>query len=187
MNKNVTKRRSRELVTSDDDQCVSCRLSFEISLLMNESTETQLRHRRKEACASYAADPRMRRFLPIWEAMPPEAMSGDETDHDNGRLRYAITQLDWRNPDALEWFRTFDHLHLSTRFGTDDRPTPGQFPHPRVNSQRMEHRARPVKGLPRNFYDAEWLQTLDQFEYNALDIRPEVDLTFSADILRCAC
>jgi hypothetical protein len=144
----------------------------------------QLRHRRKQVCAVYGADPSIQRFLPIWNVMPLEGMSGDETDYGSSRPRYAITRLPWRNQSVQPWLRTFDRLHLSTRFGTDDRATPGQFPHPRVNSRRIEPYAKPVPGLPLNFYDPDWLEPLDKFERKELDIGPNVDLGFSSQILR---
>jgi hypothetical protein len=116
--------------------------------------------------------------------MPLEAMSGDETDHEADEPRYAITQLPWRNPVVRPWFRTFDHLHLSTRFGTDDRALPGQFPHPRIESRRVEGHARAVRGLPVNFYNRDWLESLDTFERTTLNVQPGIDLSFSPQIQR---
>lgn len=116
--------------------------------------------------------------------MPLEAMSGDETDHENGEARYAITQLPWRNPAIRSWFRTFDHLHLSTWFGTDDRALPGRFPHHRVESRRIETCSNAVCGLPINMYNPDWLETLDPFEVRHLSIQPELNLSFSPEIQR---
>lgn len=128
----------------------------------------------------------MQRFLPLWKTLPLEAMSGDESSDDTKPPVYAITTLPWRNPspEITSWLRTFDHLHLSTRFGTDDRPMPGQFPHRRVASRRIEAHNPAPQGLPLNFYDPVWLQTLDGFGRESLDIQPPIDLTFSADIMR---
>lgn len=129
----------------------------------------------------------MELFLPILESMSLEAMSGDESTHEMDPPLYAITVLPWRNAseDVVSWFRTFDRLHLSTRFGTDDRPRPGNFPHRRLpSSNRLEAHAPPVPGLPENFYDPVWLQTLDGFETKQLNIRPPIDLTFPPGIMQ---
>ncbi|KAF8870421.1 hypothetical protein BD779DRAFT_1455421, partial [Infundibulicybe gibba] len=150
-----------------------------------ENRRRSLRHRRKEACDTYKKDPSMQRFLPIWERLPFEAMSGDETDHEGFAVRYVITNLPWRS-DAAEvtaWFRTFDHLHMSTRFTSNDRATPGKFPHPRLVSRRLETHDTPVPGLPINFYNAHWIQSLDSFERDKLDVQPPLDLTFTQNIL----
>lgn len=126
----------------------------------------------------------MKRFLPLWKTLPLEAMSGDESSDDVMPRAYAITVLPWRNPspEITKWLRSFDHLHLSTRFGTDDRPLPGNFPHRRVSSKRIEAHSPAPPGLPRNFYDPLWLQDLDKFQIETLDIQPPIDLTFSPDI-----
>lgn len=126
----------------------------------------------------------MQRFLPLWESLPLEAMSGDESSNDAKPPVYAITNLPWRNPspEITNWLRTFDQLHLSTRFGTDDRPTSGQFPHRRIPSKRIEAHNTAPQGLPRNFYDPVWLGTLDSFETEALNIQPPINLAFSQDM-----
>lgn len=128
----------------------------------------------------------MQRFLPIWSKMPLEAMSGDETDGPPGAWRYVVTNLRWRSDDAevKTWFRTFDHLHMSTCFTTNDRPTPGAFPHPRVQSRRIETNDTPVAGLPVNFYNRNWLKSLERFELDKLDVQPAVDLGFTQAILK---
>lgn len=126
----------------------------------------------------------MQRFSTVLDAMPYEAMSGDESAHEGGRVRYAITSLRWRNPseEVVRWFRMLDALHLSTRFNINDRPRPGKFPHLRVNSRRVERSDAPVPGLPRNFYDPTWLASLDPFEEQNLDIQNPIDLTFSPEM-----
>lgn len=118
----------------------------------------------------------MRRFVPILNAMPLEAMSGDESAHENGD---AITNLKWRNPNVTEWFRTLDALHISTRFALNDRPLPGQFPHRRISSNRREVIDKPPEGLPLNFYDPVWLNTLDEEDRQQLQATPPIDLTVS--------
>ncbi|KAF8235914.1 hypothetical protein L208DRAFT_1253935, partial [Tricholoma matsutake] len=122
---------------------------------------------------------RMRRFQPILDAMPLEAMSGDKSAHENSETQFAITNLKWRNPKVTGWFRSLDALHISTCFRRNDRPSPGQFPHHRIPSRRVEARNNPPEGLPLNFYDPVWLSTLDEEEHQQLHETPPIDLTMS--------
>ncbi|KDQ22724.1 hypothetical protein PLEOSDRAFT_36655 [Pleurotus ostreatus PC15] len=153
-------------------------------------TDKAAEHRRSEACKVFAKrDERLRGFLPLWDSLPLEAMSGDESDHrpKNSKHyseRYIITTLPWRSnaPEVKNWFRGFDALHMSTRFLTDDRPGPGRFPHIRIDSTRLESKAPPVPGLPTNFYNPSFLAGLDPLERDQLNIQPSVDLRFSRRI-----
>ncbi|KAF8220760.1 hypothetical protein L208DRAFT_1331899, partial [Tricholoma matsutake] len=124
----------------------------------------QLRHRQQVVMDNYVHNESMRRFQPILDAMPLEAMSGDKSAHENGETQFVITNLKWRNPRVTGWFRSLDALHISTRFRRNDRPSPGQFPHRRIPSRRVEARNNPPEGLPLNFYDPVWLSTLDEEE-----------------------
>jgi hypothetical protein len=128
----------------------------------------------------------MQRFTPLLNAMPYEAMSGDEecTKAKDDTIRFEITNLRWRNPapEIRAWFKTLDALHMSTRFAANDRPLAGRFPHRRIPSKRMEPVDIPVPKLPRNFYDPNWLETLDEIERDILQIQPAIDLAFSPQI-----
>jgi hypothetical protein len=57
-------------------------------------------------------------FVPIWQKLSFLNMSGDESYnyHAHGQECYAYTNLSWSNPDkaVMDWFKTSDHLHLST-------------------------------------------------------------------------
>src|SRR5271154_5148 len=91
---------------------------------------SQLYKRRKDALKTYSVVPRLKEFFDtVWTKLHPDAMSGDESDVQNGECRYIVPVLEWRNPSVLEWLRIHDHLYLSTRFTADNRPTPGRFPH----------------------------------------------------------
>ncbi|KAG5219357.1 hypothetical protein IMY05_C4942000100 [Salix suchowensis] len=117
--------------------------------------------------------------------MPLEAVSGDETDHAGELEGFAIKSIPWRSssPAVIKWFRTFDILHMSTRFTLNDRAGPGRFPRVRFDSHdRAEEHAKPVPGLPRNFYNPDFLFSLDKYDREALDIQPDFDLSFSARV-----
>jgi hypothetical protein len=126
----------------------------------------------------------LKKFRPLLRSMPLEAMSGDETDHVQGQVRYAVTRLPWRSTNIRNWLKTLDLVHLSSRFSTTGRAKRGAFPHRRTLSNRMEQDAAPVPGLPRNFYNPIWLGTLDKHELRALDVQDEVDLTLSPAVLK---
>lgn len=115
-----------------------------------------------------------------------EAMSGDETDHHNGKNRYIITSLPWRARWISQWMRIFDRLHLATRFQRSGRATPGAFPHIRVQYEERVDRSciDPARRLPRNFYDPEWLRLQDPHYVRWLDIQPEIDLELPVELLR---
>lgn len=150
------------------------------------SHHNKTRMRRSEACIAYSkTDATMEAFIPVWEKLSFQGMSGDESDHADGEERYAYTNLPWRNPatEVKQWFKNFDYLHLSTRFTADDRATSGKFPHIRINSTRIERHATPVPGLPRNFYDPVWLERMDDFQVRELDVQPSIDLSFSQKML----
>jgi hypothetical protein len=111
-------------------------------------------------------------------------MSGDETDHCHGQTRYAILKARWRSPDVKTFMKTLDSIHFSSRFNSAGRAKRGAFPHRRVPSSRIEHDAAPVPNLPCNFYDPILLKSLSKHERDALQIKPEVDLTMTEGVIR---
>ncbi|KAI6046570.1 hypothetical protein EDC04DRAFT_2557805, partial [Pisolithus marmoratus] len=139
-----------------------------------------LRHRRANACLAHMD---LARFSSLLATLPPDAMSGDETDHQPGQKRYAITKLTWRSQAATEWLRVFDLVHLSTWFSCNGRAKHGAFPHTRIPSRRVEMPSQPIPRLPSNFYDAAWLLTLDDDAKTQLRMLPEVDLTHTTAVL----
>lgn len=141
----------------------------------------QLLNRRRNAFRTFSQmEPAMKCQEALWLNMPPEAMSDDEDIHESGKPRYAIRKLRWRAAAIRPYLQVFDHLHLCTRFTSDNRATPGSFPHLRLVSDREEppaaQRLGAIAGLPRNFYDPHWLEDLQPYQRVALDVKPEVDI-----------
>ncbi|KAH7909342.1 hypothetical protein BJ138DRAFT_1011025, partial [Hygrophoropsis aurantiaca] len=131
--------------------------------------------------------PDMKRFIPLLQRMSTDAHSGDESDHHSGnkdgrRPRYAIVGIPWRAPVVTRWIRDIDRVHLSTHFKSNGRATPGAFPRYRIASTRVEHNGEVVKGLPGNFYDPAWLETLDDLEMEELNRQPDVDFSHTTAI-----
>jgi len=139
--------------------------------------------RRQKACEAYSFDPNMRACLDILNSVPHGVCSGDESAHEAGENQYAITKMEWRSPMLRNLFKILDRLYLSTRFNTDNRATRGAFPHIRIPSERLDHRAPPV-GLPKNFYNANYLQDLEPFQVARLNMRPPVLIAFSPSMIR---
>ena len=114
------------------------------------------------------------------------AHSGDELNSQTSC--YAAKSPAWRSrdPEVIRFFSLPDSLHLSTRYTADGRPGPGRFPRRRVwTGQVDQNDARPVSGLPKNFYDRHWLQTFwnhDLHAYKKLNVQPPVDIRFSRNI-----
>jgi hypothetical protein len=145
----------------------------------------------------------MQRFIPALEHLSRGGMSEDESDHaydsddegdqvegENGghhvpqsapqRRRYKIKSIHWRSPDVTKWLRTMDLVHIGTRFYDDGTPMPGNQARERYPGTKTQI-GRPITGLPRNFYDAEWLKTLDLDEIAGLGVQPEIDINFTVN------
>lgn len=121
----------------------------------------------------------------IWKNIPWQACSGDEMDTRSKPYCYVITNLGWRAREVRPWMQVLDDLHLLTRFHPGQRRTAGNLPHDRLVSGQRDERgfSAPVKGLPRNFYDAEWLEDLDEHQKRDLQLKPAVDMTFPKRII----
>ena len=153
-----------------------------------------MRHRRSSAAKYFAHVKGMKYSKELWNIIPWQACSGDETDTHESPHRYIITTLEWRSEALRQWMQVFDDLHLATRFnyyeghyeqGQEKTPTCGNYPHRRVEpaepvSERTSFRV--VKGLPRNFYDSAWLRRQDKGFRKSLSIKPEVDLAIPKEI-----
>ena len=91
--------------------------------------------------------------------------------------------LYWRSAELTELLMKLDALHMSTHFKSNGKPKPGRFPEIRKrmtgNSKYVDHDATPVRGLPRNCYDQEWLDGLSDELLTWLAPKPEVDLSLS--------
>ncbi|KAI6017054.1 hypothetical protein EDC04DRAFT_2608164 [Pisolithus marmoratus] len=70
--------------------------------------------------------------------LPPDTMSGDETDHQPGQKWYGITKLTWWSQAATEWLRVFDLIHLSTWLSCNGRAKCSAFPHTCIPSHQVE-------------------------------------------------
>lgn len=120
--------------------------------------------------------------------MPKEACSEDEGFAMGDRLHYRKIRPVWRStaPDVVAWFKTLDHLHMSTRFKSDGKRKPGRIPRHRQEASGLQVSNPKVypKGLPENFYDPTWLATLDTYERDKLRVQDPMELIFDDHVQR---
>lgn len=151
---------------------------------------SQLRERRADVCRIFYEklpnSKSLKLFHSIWKRMPKEACSEDEAFVRDGKMYYRKIRLPWRStaPDVVEWFKTFDHLHMSTRFQANGKRQRGRLPRHRFPASTSG--PPPVsgypKGLPSNFYDQTWLETLDDFEKRQLKVKKAINLSFDDNV-----
>lgn len=117
--------------------------------------------------------------------MGTDGTSEDESEHyssdDDRRRTYWIIPLEWRSKELIELLRVLDDLHLISRLKDAGKQMQGNLPRYRKlrPSARGDPKARAVVGLPRNFYDAEWLNNLSDWERRKLRIRDDVHINLS--------
>ena len=99
--------------------------------------------------------------------------SDDDTDREQpGRTVYRIKHLKWRSRRLTKLLRDLDVLSIASRFSENGKPLAGEFPRERIaNEKREDLRAKPVTGLPRAFYDENWLRMLTAQEREMLHIK----------------
>ncbi|KAG2747182.1 hypothetical protein P692DRAFT_20697506, partial [Suillus brevipes Sb2] len=152
------------------------------------------RNRRKERCAQIyyrrlavaEAHPSLRGAITVIKQLGINGMSSDESDHSasNGLATYRIHIKRWRSQKVTDFLRTCDALHLMVRYQLEWDATPGAWPHLRLPSLRFSLRAA-VQKLPINFYDQDWLETLNGFQKDVLQPRSEeCDLEIPDSIAR---
>lgn len=115
-------------------------------------------------------------------------LSEDESDHENGtnlgRSRYAIVKEPWRSDELIIWLRTIDLLACGEKWAERNVAQQGNSRRLRAHSSRSKHSVA-VAGLPKNCYNPDWLNTLDQVEREHLQVKPPFNMKFSDEEQRC--
>ena len=115
-------------------------------------------------------------------------MSEDEPDwrSASGKIAnsYIVVRPAWRSEEITSWLQVIDNVYLARRFTADGRVTPGNWIRNRVRSGRVDRTAVPIKGLPVNFYDKEWLMSLPPKKRRALRVGEASDLTHTKEMIR---
>ncbi|KAJ2912346.1 hypothetical protein MD484_g8069, partial [Candolleomyces efflorescens] len=142
---------------------------------MRKAAKEQLRRsrcqRRIDTLKSCDRDPAMRRLYQFAKShLTWKCCSGESTDTQGEN---AITVLPWRARRIRSFMRTLDLLNLALRFPINQPRGVGRLPKGRYDPEAMnpprnsvEETVHPecVPGLPANFYDSDWLQSLPRFE-----------------------
>ena len=117
-------------------------------------------------------------------------MSEDEPDwrSTSGKIPndYFVIRPAWRSGAVTDWLRVMDHVSLARRFTPDGRVTRGKWMRNRKPSNKMDPTATPIKGLPINFYDKEWLKSLPPKKKRSLKMKEAIDLTHTKEIMQWA-
>lgn len=154
--------------------------------LMLDPIAPQLTNHRRAMCESHKDMARFKEYIDILDN--GGGMSEDEPDwrSTSGKLPsdYCIVRPIWRSKAVTDWLRVIDHIYLASRFSTDGRVTRGKWMRNRKPSNKIDSAATPVKGLPINFYDEDWLESLGRKERNSLKMKEPVDLTHTKDVMR---
>ena len=147
----------------------------------------QLIQSRKQACDT---EPDLSHFRCYVDKLAEgDGMSGDETDHRGtqpikGQRKYFVVRPEWRSRDVTRWLRIIDEVYVYHRFSEDGRASRGNWVRQRIDSGRFDGARRPVSGLPKNFYDAAWLETLSNKARAELQMQPEISLRHSPTVKR---
>lgn len=131
----------------------------------------------------------LRKFNRVWKHATKDVCSEDEAYIVNDRIQYRKIRPAWRStaPDVDAWFRTFDYLHLSTRFQRSGRRKQGRIPghrHPAILGMRVSNPKVYPRGLPENFYDEAWFADLTHSQRKDLGKKDAIELNFHDDIYR---
>lgn len=171
--------RTSRLKTVSAEVCVSPTLN---------SLHFQLCRQRTIAC-QWEED--LANFAPCVQKLCDEGgMSGDESDNNHqpgsyrGQVNYFRVRPVWRAPCVSTWLDVIDKVYVASRFQTNYRATPGNWIRRRHPSNRVNEKAKPVTGLPKNFYDADWLKTLTQKQRSKLKMKRSLELDHTPHVMR---
>ena len=131
----------------------------------------------------------MRRFEKYIEILGQNGgMSEDEPDwrSASGKIptNYFVVRPAWRSEEVTSWLQVIDGVHLARRFMTDGRVTVGNWVRNRVRCGKTNQMAVPIRGLPVNFYDREWLSSLSPRKKLTLRVGEAVDISHTEEMKR---
>ena len=146
----------------------------------------QLTEHRRAVCESNKDMTKFKKYIEILHH--GGGMSEDEPDwrSTSGKVpsHYFVIRPVWRSGAVTDWLRVMDHVYLARRFNPDGRVTRGRWTRNRKPSNKVDLAATPIKGLPINFYDEEWLKSLNPKERRSLKMQDPLDLTHTEEVMR---
>jgi hypothetical protein len=112
----------------------------------------------------------------------PDIVSGDESE-DQGETVYIIYQYPWRDEKVGFFLRSVEVLAEAEKRNEFNQRSRGHVPRTRIPTTTDVCRSgRPVRGLPKNWYNQMWLKTLSDLEARHLRMKPEVPLVHTAEV-----
>jgi len=142
---------------------------------------------RKFAC-EYDED--LAEFAPLIDLLAEKGgMSGDESDNKRdgtytGQTKYFRIRPAWRAPAVSTWLDVIDKVYVASRFQDDCRATAGNWIRKRHNTSRVDEKANPVPGLPKNFYDQRWIDHQSPRRIEKLKIKEAISMKHTDHITR---
>lgn len=104
-------------------------------------------------------------------------MSSDERDGENDHCFYS-SRPHWRNEHVTRWLHDLDYVHSQEYRGEFHRVSY------RRPSAKVDMGRQAIRGLPFNFYDWDYLESLDRSQYEDLDVQPSISLEFRPSVQR---
>ncbi len=110
-------------------------------------------------------------------------MSADESEYEGDRKKhpaeFIVVHPKWQGKDLRRFNKEIDRLYRLV-WGSGFLHTRGNPPRTRLDIERISLKdTDPPKGLPENFYDSEWLESLLPVEKEALHILEGVQWDFT--------
>ncbi|KIK10513.1 hypothetical protein PISMIDRAFT_124310, partial [Pisolithus microcarpus 441] len=122
-----------------------------------------------------ANDAPLRRHLPFVKGLGSQGMSSDESEDENTRtISYPRVYPAWRSGQlaALLW-KVDDVAATNVSVQIGKRKKSGTQLRVRPHSDKVNAEAAAPPGLPRNCYDAAWLEKLSQRQRRELRVQDE--------------
>ena len=132
----------------------------------------------------------MAEFSPLVELLAEKGgMSGDESDNNRdrsytGQTKYFRIRPVWRAPVVSTWLDVIDRVYVASRFQDDRRATAGNWIRKRHSTTRVDEKAKPIAGLPKNFYDQSWLDRQSSRKVEKLKMKSAVSIKHTDHIMR---
>ncbi|KAF7971542.1 hypothetical protein HWV62_20856 [Athelia sp. TMB] len=124
-----------------------------------QGRKTTMYHRRLEQAIdlkeSYGVD-----LVTTVQLLGLSGMSSDESDHESGKGEptYIIARKAWRSAAVTERLHVLDALHLRQRYRNESRATAGAWPRFRIPQVSKTSGRSAVLGLPRPYYNEQFLE-----------------------------
>ncbi|KAF8827078.1 hypothetical protein HHX47_DHR5000708 [Lentinula edodes] len=151
-------------------------------------------HQRRDVLVTFYS---LQLFLGTFEDLGVAGMSSDEEDPGmkKPRVQYIIKEPKWRSAELKNFLRLLDYCHLEGRCTTDQPHfsfSRGSPPRLRVDRNDKTSKSKYVRGLPANFYDAQWLEEQEPgwskggsgFVNELIRPKKPIKLVFPPDLLK---